>query len=587
MKIKKELAVALGLLAAFSVNGQKISEIPHGYYRAPMDIPMFPSANFAETRPNHFHSGIDIKTQGVEGEKLYSVADGYISRIGVAPGGYGRSLYITHNNGTTSVYGHMQRFAPEIEKYVDNERYLRKLHNVDLFPDAGKFPVERGGFIGYSGNSGSSGGPHLHLEIRETATQKPLNVLARGYVEMKDDIAPKIVNLYYIEIDTVGIVPVYSKPRLLGVKSVVLGEYRLNGTDTVTVGPKGYFVIEVTDRKNDSDNTMGVYDVSLSLDDAEIFGFKLDQFDFADTRYVNSLMQYDMQEGSRNQLLRLARQGNNKLQIFRNVKSGGLVMPQDSLVHPVSIIVSDDTGNVSTLSFNVKKDTQSGQFYSANDVQGIPVDCYRTFSQSLPGIEVTIPAGALYEPIFFHQSQEAAVAAENGNAVKTLSGIFTLHDPKTPIHSSITLSLTVPDGVVQEIYPKLCLASVSADGKRFSYAGGSYVDGVVKGTLRSFGKYCIVADTIPPVITASFANGADLRNAKSVYFTLKDGFSGISSYNATIDGQWIAFEQNNSGRITHHFDPARVEYKGQKHKLVLEVTDGKGNTTKLTREFTR
>ncbi len=570
--------------------GQSAMETPDqgGYYRSPMDIRLLPSANFAETRPGHLHAGVDIKTGGVEGKKLYSAADGYISRIGIAPWGYGRVLYIAHPNGTTTVYAHMQRFTPEVEKYVDSERYRRKIHNVDLYPDATRFPVKRGQLIGYSGNSGSSAGPHLHFEVRETASQRPVNVLARGYLDIEDDIPPRIVNLYYIETDTVGVVPVYSKPRLLGLKKIAPDNYILNGMETVEVGPRGYFVVEVTDRKNDSYNTMGVYGIEMTVDGEPTFSFKLDGFRFDQQRYVNSMMQYDMQTGQRNQFLRLARQGNNKLPVFGDVRNGGLVMPEDNEVHPVVITVADDAGNLSELSFNIRKRSRESQFYNANDVEGVQVDCGKSFVWSQPGIEVTIPADALYESIFYRQSRTDSLPDTAGGNVRNIprySPVYNIHDKNVPIHSSITLSIEPDSDLPESLKSRLCMASVSDNGQMLTSAGGKYADGLVTASLRNFGRFCIVADTVPPVIKPSFAKGADLRNAKSVYFIITDNFSGVASYSATIDGNWIAFEQGKGGRITHRFDPARIGYNGGRHELEITVTDGAGNSKTMKTEF--
>lgn len=553
-----------------------------------MDIRLLPSANFAETRPGHLHAGVDIKTGGAEGQKLYSAADGYIARIGIAPWGYGRVLYIAHPNGTTTVYAHMQKFTPEIEKYVDSERYRRKIHNVDLYPDAAKFPVKRGQLIGNSGNSGSSEAPHLHFEVRETASQRPVNVLARGYLDIQDDIPPRIVNLYYIETDTVGVVPVYSKPRLLGLKEVAPGSYTLNGLETVAVGPRGYFVAEVTDRKNDSHNTMGIYGIDMTIDGEPVFGFELDGFRFDQQRYVNSMMQYDMQAGQRNQFLRLAKQGNNKLPVFGKVRDGGLVMPRDNETYPVVITVSDDVGNRSKLSFNIRKRSGGGQFYNANDVEGIQVDCGKSFVWSQPGIEVGIPAGALYESIFYRQSRTDSLpltAEGNVSSIPRYSPAYNIHDKNVPVHTSITVSIEPDSDVSESLWSKLCMASVSDNGQRLTSAGGKYSGGKVTASPRNFGRFCVVADTVPPVIKPSFAKGADLRNAQSVYFVITDNFSGVASYTATIDGNWIAFEQGKAGRITHTFDPARIEYKGGRHELVITVTDAVGNSKTLRTEF--
>lgn len=584
------------LCAVAGVYAQKATDAPankvyitDGYYRSPMDIVLLPSANFAETRPNHLHAGIDIKTEGVEGKLVYSAAEGYISRIGVSPGGYGRVLYIAHPNGTTTVYAHMKKFTPEIERFVYDERYRLKIHAADLYPQAGRFPVEQGQLIGYSGNSGSSAGPHLHFEVRETPTQRPVNVLARGYIDIKDDQPPRIVNLYYIETDTVGIVPVYSKPRLLGLKSASGNEYVLNGVETIDVGPRGYFVIEVTDRKNDSYNTMGIYGVDVALDGESVYSFKLDAFRFDQQRYVNSLMQYDMQGSRKNQFLRLALQGNNKLPVFGKVKDGGLVMLHDEEAHPVVISVSDDSGNVSRLSFNVRRRSAGRQIYTANDVEGEILDCRKEFKYKKPGVEVTIPANALYESIFYRQSQEEPSVPEDGNVrrIPRFSPVYTIHNKSVPIHTNMNLAIEPSSDTPANVRSKLCFAAVSDDGKNYSYGGGKYADGRVGGNLRAFGRYCVVADTIPPTIKPSFSKGADLRGVKSINFVNSDNFSGVASYTATIDGQWISFEPGKGGRITHTFDPERIEYKGGRHELVITVKDAVGNSTTLTTEFVK
>lgn len=206
-----------------------------GYFRAPMDGRLLPSANFAETRTNHLHSGVDIKTGGVEGKPIYAAADGYITRIGIAPRGFGRVLYINHPNGTTTVYAHMQRFTPEIEKYVTAQRYKQRKHAIDLYLNEQTFPVTKGQLIGYSGNSGSSSGPHLHYEVRDAATQNPINPITRRVVTMQDNIAPTIVRLHYIEVDTVRGVPLNAKPRAVEVAKRGGNRYTLKDTTALVV----------------------------------------------------------------------------------------------------------------------------------------------------------------------------------------------------------------------------------------------------------------------------------------------------------------------------------------------------------------
>ena len=160
------------------------------------------SANFGEMRPGHFHAGIDIKTDGVEGKPLVAVADGYVSRISVQAGGYGRAIYLTLKNGQTAVYGHLNRFRPDIDSLMQADRYRRKSNSVDRWFEADRFPVRQGDLVGYSGNSGSSGGPHLHFELRDTKDQRLRNVVSEGIISPIDSLPPRFMKLHYVEIDS-------------------------------------------------------------------------------------------------------------------------------------------------------------------------------------------------------------------------------------------------------------------------------------------------------------------------------------------------------------------------------------------------
>jgi len=162
---------------------------------SPVKIPLLLSANFGELRIDHFHSGIDIKTQGVTGQEIVSASFGYIYRIGVSPGGFGKALYIKHPSGYSTVYGHLDRFTPEIDEYVKERQYEKKSFLVTLYPPKEKFTVKQGDLIAYSGNSGSSGGPHLHYEIRRSENEKPVNPLVFDF-GIRDNIDPVIEKLF-------------------------------------------------------------------------------------------------------------------------------------------------------------------------------------------------------------------------------------------------------------------------------------------------------------------------------------------------------------------------------------------------------
>lgn len=184
-----------------------------------------------------------------DGKPVLATADGYISRIAVTPGGYGRAIYITHPNGTTSVYGHLSKFRDDIEKYVHEERYRTRRNSINLYPSADRFPLKQGEQFAWSGNTGSSAGPHLHFEIRDSRTQRTLNTISSGVIRTRDDIPPRLVKLYYVEVDSVRGVPVHARPRPVELVEKTPGRYALKQEGALSVGGRGYFILEATDRK--------------------------------------------------------------------------------------------------------------------------------------------------------------------------------------------------------------------------------------------------------------------------------------------------------------------------------------------------
>lgn len=234
----RRLLISALLLCSAPVSAQHLA--PEDYIFPLRDVAGLYSANFGEMRPNHFHSGIDIKTDGVTGKPVLATADGYISRIAVTPGGYGRAIYITHPNGTTSVYGHLSKFRDDIEKYVHEERYRTRRNSINLYPPADRFPLKQGEQFAWSGNTGSSAGPHLHFEIRDSRTQRTLNTISSGVIRTRDDIPPRLVKLYYVEVDSVRGVPVHARPRPVELVEKTPGRYALKQEGALSVGGRGY-----------------------------------------------------------------------------------------------------------------------------------------------------------------------------------------------------------------------------------------------------------------------------------------------------------------------------------------------------------
>ncbi|HUM45304.1 MAG TPA: M23 family metallopeptidase, partial [Chitinophagales bacterium] len=278
--LKKLFAVCCILTSQFIHSTNTIAQSA-GYFRNPLDIPIALSANFGEIRSNHFHTGFDIRTNAETGYKVYAAADGVISRIKVSATGFGNVLYISHPNGYMTVYGHLDRFNDAIAAYVKQQQYAKQSFEVELFPDAGKFPVKKSDLIAYSGNSGSSGGPHLHFEIRDASGETfPLNPAA--FYALDDTIPPKFSALYLYGIDkTTG------DPVKYSIKKNKSGYALVN--DSVTINkPVIGVAVEAADYMNHASNDYGIFEYRVKLDGQLIYSVKFDRFDFSNGRYVNA-----------------------------------------------------------------------------------------------------------------------------------------------------------------------------------------------------------------------------------------------------------------------------------------------------------
>lgn len=398
----RRLLISALLLCSAPVSAQHLA--PEDYIFPLRDVAGLYSANFGEMRPNHFHSGIDIKTDGVTGKPVLATADGYISRIAVTPGGYGRAIYITHPNGTTSVYGHLSKFRDDIEKYVHEERYRTRRNSINLYPPADRFPLKQGEQFAWSGNTGSSAGPHLHFEIRDSRTQRTLNTISSGVIRTRDDIPPRLVKLYYVEVDSVRGVPVHARPRPVELVEKTPGRYALKQEGALSVGGRGYFILETTDRKNDVSNTFGLWRIREFADEDPIFELRIDGFAFDQTRYCNAVTHYPMQVASRNEVIRLTRLDGCIDDFYPVLKNQALLTPSEGQSQQIRIEAEDDSGNRSILEFRTIRQPAQRDFRAVCDSTALIVDNRRPFSHTAGEASVHIPAGVFYEPLFFSQS---------------------------------------------------------------------------------------------------------------------------------------------------------------------------------------
>ncbi|MGC1391806.1 MAG: M23 family metallopeptidase, partial [Bacteroidales bacterium] len=318
-----------------------LNDIPadRSIFISPLKIPQLLSANFGELRIDHFHSGLDIKTQGVTGKEVVAAADGYIYRISVSSTGFGNALYIRHPSGYSTVYGHLERFSPNIEEYVKNQQYAKKSFQITLFPEKEEFPVTQGEIIAYSGNSGSSGGPHLHFEVRKSNSEKPINPLLFEF-GMADNIAPVIEKLVIYPINSHTLINNQNSIKRINVTGSH-GVYSLSQGNDISISGLAGFGIKTYDMLNGSPNKVAVYSIELSIDSTIIFKYIMDGFSFDESRYVNSHIDYETYMKDNIYFERAFVLPDDKLSAYKNVINRGIFNFNDDKSHYAKIIVTD------------------------------------------------------------------------------------------------------------------------------------------------------------------------------------------------------------------------------------------------------
>jgi len=560
------------LIALYSFSQSLVPIDPH-YYDVPVKIPVFMAGNFGELRPNHFHAGIDIKTQGKTGLPVYAAADGFISRIAISPTGYGNVLYIDHPNGTTTIYGHLESFSPQIADYIRKIQYEKEQFTVDQVVPDGIFPVKKGEQIAKSGNSGGSGGPHLHFEIRRTKEEIIVNPLLFN-MPVKDKIKPIIQALMVYPVSDDASVLGKQTPQRFDVLKTANG-YQLKVNQTISVSGKIGFGIQSVDQLDGSPNKCGIYAIKLTIDNKLIYSFTMDNFALDQSKYVNSHMDYAYAVKSGQRLYRTWLEPGNKLNIYNTVEKRGIFKATDEKIHQVNFEVSDVYGNSSILSFMI----QSKEIkFAPRQAKGELFKYNRKNKIENDELEFSIPEGALYSDVDFQYLKKSAPA-------KFYSPVYQLHNSSVPLHFACPLRIKA-NNLPANLQDKVMLAQVDPISGRVYSATGKYVDGWVEGNIRVLGNYVLAVDNVPPkIVSLDIANKKTAKDNNSLRFKITDDLSGIETYRGTIDGQWVLFEYDlKNNLLSYTFDKKRFQYN-KSHSLNLEVTDFKGNKSTYKANF--
>ena len=546
---------------------------PQGYFIYPVVARIGLAANFGELRANHYHMGLDCRTDQAVNKKILAAADGYVARVSVSPFGFGQAIYINHPNGLTTLYGHLNSFYSALEAYVLEKQNERQLWQISLDIPKDLFPVKKGQVIALSGTTGGSQGPHCHFEIRDTKTDKVLNPLLFD-LPIPDKVPPSIVRLYMYD----RCISTYRQtPKHLIIKQV--GNTYSTTTDIIHVNTdKISFGISANDKLSGSNNPNGIYSAVIYLDDQPLSGFLLDSISYDETRYLNANIDYKTKMSGGPYIQHLSRLPGYPEGVYKDVNGDGVIELNDDQIHSVKIVVKDANDNTSILNFKIKKGiirekgrvADSSKYYDQKEFFPGFVNVYETND-----FQLYLPPATLYDSLPFTFSSKKSVS------ITSYSDVITILSGLVPAQEFFTVKIK-PNKIIGENIGDRMLIKQSWGSKsqviKAEKEGEWY-----KAKFRTFGNFELMADTIPPVI-GGFANGANLSHARSIVFTPRDNSDEMKNFRAELDGKWLRFTNDKGRTFIYHFD----ERCGKgKHELKISIEDEAGNQSERTIHFTR
>ncbi len=546
----------------------------------PMKIELILAGNFCEMRSNHFHTGLDIKTKGVEGQKLYAIEDGYISRLRVSSWGYGNAIYIQHHNGLTSVYAHCKKFP----KFIDSLIYqIQKNYESDVIDQDVlelKIPIKKGELIGYSGNSGSSSAPHLHFEIRETATEHAINpLLFKCYQKLiKDTTIPTVKGVKFYAINPKGFL-VPGKEKYFYVKNVKNQWFVNNGKpinidDLLVDGCYLSIGLHALDRLDGAYNWCGIYNVKVFKDNQLIHEQKMEYMDFEVNRFINTHQDYYAFKQQNRHIHKQFSTVINPLPIYP-LKNGKIEPQKRNGTYKISVydvhqnkvdIVFKVNSNEDVYSKNPFK--YSKKYFFPDTVNFILEDSFQALFET----------GTFYEPLEIHYK-----VTQPDSSSQFIGDFYAFTDGGLPVQKKFDLRLKLP--VNYEHLPKSKLAVVYLDYKnRVNYIGGHYVDGWIESSVRAFGKYTIMIDTLAPLITPlDFKENQNISKYNTLELNIVDDLSGLKTYRAFINNNWVLMVYNKKKRkfIIPLDYRSKIHLKKGSNKVKIIAVDAKNNTSEI------
>jgi murein DD-endopeptidase MepM/ murein hydrolase activator NlpD len=562
--------VAILLYLPVISSAQTEKKFPQNYFRWPLNIKPAIVANMGEMRNNHWHMGLDIRTNQKENLPVYAAAAGYISKIRVEKSGFGQCIFITHPNGFTTLYAHLNKFFPALAQDVTQQQYKQETWSIELDFSKEKFPVSKGQFIAYSGNTGGSQGPHLHFEIRDTKTETCLNPMLFG-MPLPDNVRPSLLKLAMYDRRQ----SVYEQTtQFFPLKNTDSG-YIVSKVPIIKTGlNKISFAIQAIDRLSGSKNEDGIFSAQLYFDEKPVIGFSMDSISYGKTRYLNAHTDYKYHFNGGPFFQHLSQLPGEHSGVYHPVSGDGVLELTDGNIHSVRIEVSDSKNNVSQLKFLIQYDNnlikENNIFLKAQKFLPNYVNVLEK-----PDFELYLPETCLYDTItsFYNRSNSAAA--------NSVSAIHQVNDPSVPVHNEMTVRIKPDKTISAAGRDKIVIQRTYRNDNTVRKAewNGEWLT----GRFNEFGNFQAFIDNEPPVLNElGKGDTVDLSRAKRIVFQPRDNFDVIKSFRAELDGKWLRFTNDKGRSFIYNFDehcPNGV------HALKVTIEDAAGNVTTRTWVF--